>query len=288
MTTDKPVYGYGETIKLSGIATNPSDTTVRILGPYTGFFMPLSFNEINFTLIVVPTDLQYEFPPKSSMRWEYQLNPARFGLPNRDGTHKLYGRFTEGPKLDSISISAPAYYGGQLRVGFTTSTPDSVIRQLRDSMNAIVLSSHRTEDRISEQWQTTGFIIDSLLAKYRNDARFMWIEPNRILYLAERIVTSMHDPMEQRVEFRLSQNYPNPFNPATVISFTLPDVGTRHDVSLRVFNMLGQEVATLVNGEMEAGYHQVQWQAEGLPSGVYFYRLEAGSFVETKKMMLVR
>ncbi len=85
--------------------------------------------------------------------------------------------------------------------------------------------------------------------------------------------------------FKLSQNYPNPFNPTTTIEYALPH---RSHVSLTVFNMLGQQVATLVNGEVEAGYHGVQFNAAGLASGVYFYRLQTPGFVQTRKLLLVR
>ena len=83
----------------------------------------------------------------------------------------------------------------------------------------------------------------------------------------------------------LAQNYPNPFNPSTTISYDLP---TRSLVSLKIFNVLGQEVATLVNGEVETGKHQVNWDAAGLPSGAYVYRLKANEFTETKKLVLLR
>jgi hypothetical protein len=85
--------------------------------------------------------------------------------------------------------------------------------------------------------------------------------------------------------FALSQNYPNPFNPATVISYQLPIDGL---VSLKVYDMLGNEVATLVNEIKIAGEHQVEFNAGALASGIYFYRLQAGSFVETKRMMLMK
>jgi hypothetical protein len=85
--------------------------------------------------------------------------------------------------------------------------------------------------------------------------------------------------------FSLSQNYPNPFNPSTTITYTIPTSG---DVSLRVYDMLGREVSTLVNGRQAQGSYNVSFNASTLASGVYFYKLQSGSFTETKKMMLVK
>jgi hypothetical protein len=89
----------------------------------------------------------------------------------------------------------------------------------------------------------------------------------------------------QPTTYRLSQNYPNPFNPATTISFSLP---SKSFVSLKVFDMIGKEVATIVSEEMSAGSYSRRWNAASLPSGIYFYRLQAGSFTETKKLVLLR
>lgn len=86
-------------------------------------------------------------------------------------------------------------------------------------------------------------------------------------------------------EYLLAQNYPNPFNPTTRINYQLPVAG---NVSLKVIDMLGKEVAELVNETKEAGYYEVEFDASNLPSGVYFYRLQAGNYVETKKMLLLR
>jgi glucuronoarabinoxylan endo-1,4-beta-xylanase len=91
--------------------------------------------------------------------------------------------------------------------------------------------------------------------------------------------------------YSLEQNYPNPFNPSTVIKFSLPNVGTSRQggiVSLKVYDVLGREVATLVDEELAAGNHSRQWNASNISSGVYFYRLQSGSFVETKKLVLLR
>jgi hypothetical protein len=86
-------------------------------------------------------------------------------------------------------------------------------------------------------------------------------------------------------EFELSQNYPNPFNPTTTIKFNLPDAG---NVKLSVYNLLGQEVQTIVNGFMESGSHSVNFDASNLNSGVYLYKLEANGFTQTRKMTLIK
>ena len=85
--------------------------------------------------------------------------------------------------------------------------------------------------------------------------------------------------------FELAQNYPNPFNPSTEISFSL---AKSEKVKLAVYNLLGKEVAVLVNGMRNAGSQTVTFDAKNLSSGVYFYKLEAGSTVLAKKMMLLK
>ncbi|RJP63537.1 MAG: T9SS C-terminal target domain-containing protein [Ignavibacteriales bacterium] len=93
-------------------------------------------------------------------------------------------------------------------------------------------------------------------------------------------------------EFALEQNYPNPFNPVTTINFTLPNVGTTHELSqqakLTVYNLLGQEVRTLVNEAKPAGSYQIQFDASDLPSGIYFYSLTYGNHIQTRKLALLK
>jgi hypothetical protein len=85
--------------------------------------------------------------------------------------------------------------------------------------------------------------------------------------------------------YSLDQNYPNPFNPSTTIEFALPDAGY---VSLKVYNVLGKEVAMLVSSELTAGRHEARLDAAELASGTYLYRLQAGAFVDTKKFLLLK
>jgi hypothetical protein len=91
-------------------------------------------------------------------------------------------------------------------------------------------------------------------------------------------------------DFELSQNYPNPFNPVTKIKFTVPSIETGHapSVQLIIYDVLGKEIAELVNEEKPAGSYEVEFNGSNLSSGVYFYQLRAGSFIQTKKMLMIK
>jgi hypothetical protein len=124
-----------------------------------------------------------------------------------------------------------------------------------------------------------------------------WFPTQKASWLAQRaaeyqaidaqigITSDVAGQSDVPVKFQLDQNYPNPFNPTTTISFTLTHAGM---TTLKVFNALGQEVATLVNGNTEAGTHKVQFNAAGMASGVYFYKLTSGNFAQVMKMALVK
>lgn len=101
------------------------------------------------------------------------------------------------------------------------------------------------------------------------------------------VTTTGITPFENRTPtyFSLCQNYPNPFNPVTTISFSLPSSSF---ISLKVFDVLGKVIATLISEELSVGYHSKQWDAEVLPSGIYFYRLQVGSYIDTKKLVLLK
>ena len=86
-------------------------------------------------------------------------------------------------------------------------------------------------------------------------------------------------------EFALYHNYPNPFNPATTIEFSIPET---QRVTLKVYNLMGQEAVTLVDGELQAGYHTTKWHAGNMASGIYFYRLMSDKKAITQKMILMK
>ena len=102
--------------------------------------------------------------------------------------------------------------------------------------------------------------------------------------------TSVEEESASPESFVLHQNYPNPFNPSTIIKYSVPDVGTRHtsSVQLKVYDILGKEVATLVNKQQAPGNYSVVFNGFSLPSGLYMYKLQAGNFSAVKKMMLLK
>ncbi|MEK6571072.1 MAG: T9SS type A sorting domain-containing protein, partial [Bacteroidota bacterium] len=121
------------------------------------------------------------------------------------------------------------------------------------------------------------------------DGSYLWVGEfkfsNRLLRFSPSSPTSVTEVNDHPLEFRLEQNYPNPFNPKTTIHFSLPH---RMHVAVRVFDVLGREVGILVDGERSAGKHELVWNADGYPSGVYFCRTESWPFAEMKKMILLR
>ncbi|MCH8033439.1 MAG: T9SS type A sorting domain-containing protein [Bacteroidetes bacterium] len=112
----------------------------------------------------------------------------------------------------------------------------------------------------------------------------LWADPS--LKLKYDITVDVENiQAEIPTDFTLHQNYPNPFNPSTKIKFVIPNSSF---VNLKVYNVLGKEAATLVNEERPAGSYELEFDASSLASGVYLYRLQAGDFIETKKMILLR
>jgi concanavalin A-like lectin/glucanase superfamily protein/type IX secretion system substrate protein len=103
----------------------------------------------------------------------------------------------------------------------------------------------------------------------------------------QNLYTSVESPKENKIpdKFSLKQNYPNPFNPSTKIEYILPKA---EQVKIEIFNLLGQKIKTLINKQMPAGSHEIEFTAKDLPSGVYLYRIEAGEFQEVKKMVLLK
>jgi hypothetical protein len=111
------------------------------------------------------------------------------------------------------------------------------------------------------------------------------VEAPDSLHSIQQIPTDITKKTSQITDFRLEQNYPNPFNPETTIQFNLPIAS---EVLLEIYNSAGQLVETIVNKRMGVGHYNVKWDASQMSSGIYFYRIKAGSFIDLRKMILLR
>jgi hypothetical protein len=102
----------------------------------------------------------------------------------------------------------------------------------------------------------------------------------------EAVPTSIESGVtRQPGKYALYQNYPNPFNPTTKVNYELP---ITNYVELSIYNLIGQKIVTLVSEKQKAGHYQVEWDASSLSSGIYYYQITAGEFVQTKKMILIK
>jgi len=185
------------------------------------------------------------------------------------------------------------FYGGgvwsEQRIGHATS-PDK-ITWTKDTTNNPVLDKGESGNWDDHYVNITSVIIDTANSIFR-----MWYtgsrNPNYYLphigYAQSPIILGIADNILNDIPqgFILSQNYPNPFNPVTTINYQLPQASK---VTLSVYNILGQKVATLANSGQSAGYYKVEWDATGFASGLYFYRMETDKgFIQSKKLILMK
>ncbi len=136
---------------------------------------------------------------------------------------------------------------------------------------------------LGETWILLNTWVGNALAFDKDDYLFTVL--NGVYVSNISTATSVEEEINSPDQFKLYQNYPNPFNPGTTFEFYIPQ---RNFVSLKVFDVIGNEIAVLVNEEKSAGKHTINFDASDLSSGVYFYRLTAGNFIQTKKMLLLK
>lgn len=159
------------------------------------------------------------------------------------------------------------------QLGYAVGDTGGIVKTTNGGYNWIIQNSGTTR-KLNEIW----FI--------NKDSGFIAGDSGLLLVTYNGGVTSLTQNYEHIPDkYSLHQNYPNPFNPTTKIKFAIP---RRSDVRLRVFDQLGREVRTLVNGELTAGRYEYEFDGSGLASGVYFYRLEAGEYVETRRMVILK
>lgn len=282
-------YDYGQ-VKIS---TNNGSTWAPLAGQYTnpgtGTFQPNGqplYDGIRSSW--VREDISLSGYTTSQVKLQFQLRTD--GSVVKDGWYlDDIGIIYYGIVPVELSSFSAAYLSGSVKLNWATSS------ELNNRGFEIQRSVHDVDAPANRIWMTKGFIegngtttemntysfIDNEPVTGKNYYRLKQIDFDGTFTYSYEIETDVHGV----TEYSLEQNYPNPFNPSTIISWQSPVDSWQ---VLKVFNILGNEIATLVNEHKPAGKHQVEFNAEGLSSGVYFYTITAGNFSQTRKMMLIR
>jgi len=176
-----------------------------------------------------------------------------------------------------------------------------ILLVLAKIIDAFIKKRYISAINISQPLRRRGSIVETGNVLVIGDTLHMWydgrlspVPPNQqqighATLTIDKLLTIVHIEHSSSsglpAAVSLEQNYPNPFNPKTIISYQLPVIS---EVELSIYNILGQKVATLVSEKQPAGSYKVEWDASKFSSGVYYYRIEAGNFVETRKMVYLK
>jgi hypothetical protein len=258
--------------------------------------------------------LYYSFSTDGGVTWSENERLSDFfnphvGWPNQD---KMGDYFHMVSDSNGASLAWAATFNNEQDVYYSYIAPNIVPVELVsfsysvEGNNVNLLWQTATElnnrgfeiQRSSDEtnWSTIGFRegkgTTSEPQQYSYLDNLSGVESSRLYYRLKQIDFDGSFEYSNTIEveitpsvFSLSQNYPNPFNPSTKIKYSIPQSS---NVVIKVFNVVGDEVSTLVNGQKQAGTYELTFNAENLPSGVYFYQLKAGDFIQTKRMILIK
>ncbi len=247
-------------------------------------------NRINFTLVdSVSGNARSYFDKKTAEGANYiyaieavSYNGARSGFLN---LNNVISTVTIPPNAPS-DLSGATLSDGNINLKWKNNSriEEGFIIERSVNDNKTFIEIHRVASGVasySDNQIVNGFKYYYRVLAFKGDVKSNY--SNEIFIVG--MVTDVKESEGLPTVFNLSQNYPNPFNPSTTIRFGIPEAGF---VTLKVYNIIGEEVATLVNGNLNAGYHSTIFYAKDLASGTYIYRMNAGSNVKTYKMIIVK
>ena len=292
---DNSVQGDSLTVSITGRNTNFTSGGLNASLSFTQGSETININAVivsasNDTLL----DADFNIPIDASIGlWNVSV------LDNDDGILYLNDGFRVNPPPPPPSIITSvepdsAYQGENLTITITgqntkfTTGSGTVHLSSKDETTSINAATFTV---INDSLLNADFDIpfDALIGLWNVKAPdefvgFVTLDSGFIIY-DNTIDIELESDQNIPSAFKLSQNFPNPFNPVTVIKYALP---APSEVLLAIYNLTGEEVARLVNKNQQEGYHKVTWNASSFASGIYFYRLQAGDFVQTRKMVLLK
>lgn len=237
-------------------------------------------NNSNYKILLqINTDTESQKMGGATFVLSYDTALLSYADNPENGTDFIFSNFNLG-FYDTAKVTKVVDGRVWLNIDLITDGHGTTVQKGPDSWTDLVelnFESSNTVPNNAIHWR----INDKFWHVYDSDNSTTWDKGNFDL------VTSLENKNQSGNEFsyHLSQNYPNPFNPTTTIQYYVPE---RSTIKLVVYNTIGQEVAVLADGEKEPGSYSFDFNASELPSGIYFYRLQAGSFIQTKKMVLLK
>jgi len=277
------IGGYELSVGTAGITTNPPGLqngpiykysggyqVATTLDPGYGYWMKLTGGgQIIIPEVLVKGTKPVEYFPENWGKITITDNAGR--------SYTLYAVKGE-VNLDNYELP-PATPPGMIDIRFGSGR---IAENINNSIQSIEMSG--IEHPVRVKVENISIILQDESGKEIN-AR---LEPGEEITIENNLINKLlvfSGEIAAPLEYALEQNYPNPFNPRTTIEFSFPK---ESNVNLGIYNVLGELVSTLVNEQKKPGYYEVEFTATALPSGIYFYKLQAGDFVETKKMVLMK
>jgi len=306
-TANTLIFGPSNAPKTGTEKTVTGSVDVKKNFDVGGVFYQLPYKDTSFTkvkFLAKGNDLYIgiQSPDKSICKFDWEGDGLFIKVKNsvgEDKEYKLYWQNT-GPNKDTIRYEEQVLNSGAgagflvagSSVNDTTNVDNGYSAELKVKLNSLGFAptSNKVDLTVSmavfdpDGFQHPMAAWDSARGSY---FKSWWGSEWGGVYktIAFPKTTGVGDAGEMPLTFALNQNYPNPFNPSTTIRYSIP-IAT--PVVLKIYNMIGQEVSTLVNSEHKPGNYDVKFDAGKFASGIYIYRIQAGSFVETKKMMLIK
>ena len=246
----------------------------------------MAFLDVGGRLFLTGQNIVENLSPTSPLLTDY-LQVSYGGEPSRPFAREVeFNPVTSG--VGRFALTGLGGANNQTSLDILVPTGESLPALYYNLFGEIVAAVSREDTLTGSKLFLTGFGFEGVIndnvgfsKPYDLMARVLnWFDLDVVITGTEDELTSL---LPQ--ELSLSQNYPNPFNPVTTTEYSLPYAGY---VSLVVYNLLGEVVASLVDGELPAGTHKTVWDASDFASGIYFYRLQTGDFVQTRKMVLLK